>query len=110
MRGKIPRIRPFIAIPKKEVALYAALQIRGYDQSRCPYNNESFEKDVKKMLEDFTTRHPATGYALMSLKKNLASACCMHPDTADPCEHCGEPAEGICTCCRIINEVNHGGS
>jgi uncharacterized protein (TIGR00269 family) len=110
VRGKIPRIRPFIAIPKKEVALYAALQIKGYDQSRCPYNNEPFENDVKKMLEDFTTRHPATGYALMSLRKNLAGAYCIHPDTNDSCERCGEPAEGICTSCRIIGEVNHRGS
>jgi uncharacterized protein (TIGR00269 family) len=108
--GKIPRIRPFITIPKKEIALYAALRIRGYDQSWCPYNNEPFEKDVKKMLEDFTTRHPATGYALMSMRKNLAGAYCMHPDLDDFCERCGEPAEGICTSCRIIDEVNHCGS
>jgi uncharacterized protein (TIGR00269 family) len=110
IRGKIPRIRPFVTIPKKEVALYAALHIKGYDQSPCPYNNEPFEKDVQDMLEDFTTRHPATGYALMGLRKNLAGAYCMHPDTTDFCQRCGEPAEGICTNCRIIDEVNHGGS
>jgi uncharacterized protein (TIGR00269 family) len=109
-RGKIPRIRPFIAVPKKEVALYATHHIKGYDQSRCPYNNEPFEKDVKDMLEDFTTRHPATGYALMSLRKNLAGAYCVDPGTTVSCERCGEPAEGICTSCRIIGEVNHRGS
>ena len=73
--GKIPMIRPFITIPKKEVALYATLHARGYDQSRCPYNNKPFEKDVREMLDEFTTRHPATKYALMNLKKNLTSTC-----------------------------------
>jgi uncharacterized protein (TIGR00269 family) len=109
-RGKIPRIRPFISIPKKEVALYAALHIKRYDQSRCPYHNVSFEDDVKEMLEDFTTRHPATGYALMSLKKNLADTFCTHSDTVPSCERCGEPSEGICMNCRIIDEVTAGGS
>jgi uncharacterized protein (TIGR00269 family) len=110
-RGKIPRIRPFISIPKKEVALYAALHIKGYDQSRCPYYNGPFEEeDVKEMLEDFTIRHPATGYALMSLKKNLTDTFCTHSDTVPSCERCGEPSDGICTSCRIIDEVNAGGA
>jgi uncharacterized protein (TIGR00269 family) len=109
-RGKIPRIRPFIAVPKKEVELYAAFQVKGYDQSRCPYNNEPFKKDVKTMLDDFTTRHPATGYALLGLRQNLAGTYCMHPDTGPSCERCGEPSDGICTSCRIIDEVTTGGT
>ncbi len=109
--GKIPRIRPFISIPKKEVGLYAALHIKGYDQSRCPYHNgSSEEEEVKELLEDFTTRHPATGYALMSLKKNLSDIFCTHSDRVPSCERCGEPSEGICMNCRIIDEVTAGGS
>ena len=36
----------------------------------CPYNNNPFEGDVHAMLNEFTVRHPATKYALMSLEKN----------------------------------------
>ena len=107
---KIPRICPFVAVPKKEVALYADLHINGYNQSQCPYHNEPFENDVRTMLDDFTTRHPATGYALLGLRNNLEGTYCMHPDTAHSCERCGRPSDGICMSCRIIDEVIAGGA
>jgi uncharacterized protein (TIGR00269 family) len=102
VRGKIPRIAPFLSIPRNEVALYADLHMNGYDQSRCPYNNKPFEKDVQDMLNEFTIRHPATKYALLSLEKNL---CACVADSVTSCEQCGEPTDGICQSCRIINEV-----
>jgi uncharacterized protein (TIGR00269 family) len=108
--GKIPRIQPFNSVPQKEVALYADLQIKGRDQSRCPYNIKPFEKDVLAMLNEFTIRHPATKYALLSLEKNLAGACVSLADSVDSCQQCGEPTGGICQGCRIINEVTAHGS
>jgi len=108
--GKIPIIRPFITIPKKEVALYASFYAGDYDTSRCPYIGESFEKDVHEMLDDFTARHPATKYALMNLKKNLDSTCITKVGSVHTCERCGEPAEGVCMSCRIIDEVTAHGS
>jgi uncharacterized protein (TIGR00269 family) len=107
--GKIPMIRPFITIPRKEVALYATLNAGGYDKSRCPYNNKPFEKNVREMLDEFTTRHPATKYALMNLKKNLTSTC-TGADVVHSCQQCGEPSYGICMSCRIIDEVTAHGS
>ena len=108
-REKIPRIRPFISVPYKEVALYADYHVKGCDQSRCPYNNKPFEEDVQAMLKEFTIRHPATKYALQSLEKNLAGACVTMADSVPSCEQCGEPTNGICHVCRIINEVTvHG--
>ena len=108
VRGKIPRIQPFLSIPRNEVALYADLHMRGYDQSRCPYNNKPFKKDVQDMLNEFIIRHPATKYALLSLEKNLACACVA--DSVSSCEQCGEPKDGICQSCRIINEVAANGT
>ena len=61
------------------------------------------------MLDEFTIHHPATKYALLSLKKNLARACVSLPDFCSSCERCGEPVVGICQNCRIIDEVTaHG--
>jgi uncharacterized protein (TIGR00269 family) len=108
-RGNIPRIRPFISVPHKEVALYADLHIKGCDQSRCPYHNKPFEEDVQVMLNEFTIRHPATKYALLSLEKNLTGACVSMADSVPTCQQCGEPTDGVCQGCRIINEVTaHG--
>jgi uncharacterized protein (TIGR00269 family) len=108
-RGKIPRIRPFLSVPLKEVALYADLHVKGCDQSRCPYNNKPFEEEMQAVLNEFTIRHPATKYALLSLEKNLAGACVSMADLIPSCQQCGEPTNGICQNCRIINEVTaHG--
>jgi uncharacterized protein (TIGR00269 family) len=109
-KGKIPMIRPFITIPKKEVALYATLQGRGYDISGCPYSNKPFEKDIRKMMDEFAIRHPATKFALMNLEKNLNSICFTNADRVHSCERCGQPADGICMSCRIIDEVTARGS
>jgi uncharacterized protein (TIGR00269 family) len=107
--GKIPKIRPFSSIPKKEVILYAALRAGRYDTSHCPYNNRTFEHDIREMLDEFSTRHPATKYALANLKKNLA-ALCRDADLIPSCQQCGEPSDGLCLSCRIINEVTAHGS
>ena len=109
-RGKIPRIRPFLSVPHKEIALYADYHVKGCDQSRCPYHNTPFEEDVQMMLNEFTIRHPATKYALLSLEKNLAGACVSLADSVPSCQQCGEPTDGICQGCRIINEVTAHGS
>jgi uncharacterized protein (TIGR00269 family) len=107
--GKIPMIRPFISVPKKEVALYATLQDVKYDKSRCPYDIRPFEKDIQDMLDEFSTRHPATKFALANLKENMASTC-TGANVIPSCQHCGEPSEGICMNCRIIDEVTANGS
>ncbi len=107
---KIPVIHPFITIPKKEVALYTALYAGSNDISRCPFTSGPFETDVREMLDNFTLRHPATKYALMNLKKNLERTCFTKVDSVHTCERCGEPAEGICVSCRIIDEVTSHGS
>jgi uncharacterized protein (TIGR00269 family) len=109
-RGKIPRIRPFISVPHKEVALYADLHINGCDRSLCRYNFKPFEKDVQEMLNEFTIRHPATKYAVMNLGKKLAGACVSMADSISSCEKCGESISGICQSCRIINEVTANGT
>ena len=109
-KGKIPRIRPFHSVPHKEVALYADLHIKRCDQSHCPYNNKPFEENVRAMLNEFTIRHPATKYALLSLEKNLAGACVSLADSIPSCEQCGEPADDIYQGCRIVAEVTANGT
>ena len=107
--GKIPLIQPFIAVPKQEIVLYADLFVKEYNRSYCPYTNNHFNEDVNAMLDEFTIHHPATKYALLGLKKNLARACVSLSDFCSFCERCGEPVSGVCQNCRIIDEVTaHG--
>ena len=107
-RGKIHLIRPFISVPHKEVALYADLHVKSCDQSLCPYMCAPFEKDVEALLNEFSIRHPATNYALMSLEKNLGGACVSIADSIPSGVKCGQYTDGICVDCRIISELAHG--
>jgi uncharacterized protein (TIGR00269 family) len=107
---KIPRIRPFISIPQKEVDLYADLHLHGFNLSHNPYKNDPFCGDVETMLNDFTLRHPATKFALANLKKNLAGTCTSFAGLIPLCEKCGEPGDALCQSCRIINEVTADGT
>jgi uncharacterized protein (TIGR00269 family) len=107
---KIPHIRPFISIPQKEVELYADLHLHGFNLSHNPYKNDPFSGDVEIMLDNFSLRHPATKFALASLKKNLAGTCPSIADLIPFCEKCGEPGDILCNSCRIINEVTADGT
>ena len=109
-REKIPRIRPFLSVPRKEAAVYAGLHVKGCEQYLCPYSGTSFEMDAKIMLNEFTVRHPATKYALMSLEKNLAESCSAMAESVSSCSQCGEITDGICGSCRIIAEVTENGT
>jgi uncharacterized protein (TIGR00269 family) len=103
--GKIPLIRPFISVPQKEVEFYADLHVKGCSQSRCPHMHTPFEQDVQDILNEFSIRHPATKYALMSLEKNMAGARGSMADSIPFCERCGKLTDGICVDCAIISEV-----
>jgi tRNA(Ile)-lysidine synthase TilS/MesJ len=109
-RREIPHIRPFISIPQKEVELYAGFHLHGFNLSHNPYKQDPFSGDVETMLNDFSFRHPATKFALASLKKNLAVTCSSIADLVPFCAICGEPGDTPCDRCRIINEVTADGA
>ena len=101
----VPRIRPFASIPCYEVAYYADLHNLKYEQSTCPYVNDTFDENVLALLTNFTIHHPATKYALYNLGKHLNSDCTPMSSAISTCEQCGEPKDGICQSCRIISEI-----
>jgi len=68
----IPRIYPFSGIPLEEIGLYARLQVMGSDSS-CPEDSfVMFRNEVKTILDEYTSRHPATKYAVAGLSRQLA--------------------------------------
>ncbi|MFA7197967.1 MAG: tRNA 2-thiocytidine biosynthesis TtcA family protein [Methanoculleus sp.] len=77
---KIPRIKPLIYIPEREVALYASLHAPGFDLAGCPYTGDPLREDVREILDDYTSRHPATKYSLVNLGEALREALSDVPD------------------------------
>ncbi|WP_332450417.1 tRNA 2-thiocytidine biosynthesis TtcA family protein [Methanoculleus sp.] len=76
----VPWIKPFIYIPEREVALYASLHTPGFDLADCPYAGDPLREDVREILDDYTSRHPATNYSLVNLGKALRKALTDAPD------------------------------
>ena len=67
----VPRISPFSGIPAEEIVLYAQLRGVGSDIARED-PGEMFHNEVKNMLDEYSSRHPATKYAVVNLGHELA--------------------------------------
>ena len=108
VEGLVPRIKPFMYIPEREVALYAFLHVEGFDLAGCPYAADALRGDVRGILDDYTSRHPATKYSLVNLGEALRSPERLSEGGIRICERCGEPCGAICRTCQILDEVRKG--
>ncbi|MDD2472978.1 MULTISPECIES: ATP-binding protein [unclassified Methanoculleus] len=83
----IPWIKPFMYIPECEVALYASLHVEGYDPAGCPCAADALQNDVRELLDDYTSRHPATKYSLVNLGEALREMVETPADEGSEVEH-----------------------
>ncbi len=65
VEGFVPRIKPMIYNPEKEVALYCELKGLPYFRGDCPYANESFRGEVKTFLNDLEMKFPGVKFNLL---------------------------------------------
>jgi len=105
VEGMVPRIKPFMRIPEREVALYAFLHVEGFDLAGCPYAGDALRGDVRGILDDYAYRHPATKYALVNLGESLREPERISGEGFRVCERCGEPCGRICRTCQVLDEM-----
>ncbi|MBN2734616.1 MAG: adenine nucleotide alpha hydrolase family protein [Methanomicrobiaceae archaeon] len=103
--GMIPRIKPFMYLPEREVALYSHMYIEDYEERGCPYSHNALRADVRELLNDYNYRHPATKYALVNLGEGLKEGPGGDETKAGICKVCGEPVFGECGTCRVLKEI-----
>jgi tRNA(Ile)-lysidine synthase TilS/MesJ len=70
---RIPVICPFIAVPSDELARYWEIEGSGIDCSSMTSCHDILLQETCAMLEDFSSRHPATRYALLNVAEELPS-------------------------------------
>ena len=63
---------PFAGIPEAEIELYARLQGVGGDRAPDEHPRTAFDTTVKTLLDEYSSRHPATKYAIAHLGSRLA--------------------------------------
>ncbi|KQC05893.1 MAG: hypothetical protein APR55_05435 [Methanolinea sp. SDB] len=103
--GLVQRIKPFMYIPEREVALYAHLHVEGFLAGSCPYAHNALRADVRNLLNDFAWRHPSTRHSLVRLGEELSSTSIKSGLEPRFCPECGEICGEICRSCQILSEV-----
>jgi len=106
--GIVPRIKPFAAVPEREVALYAILRFGMFKEAGCPYAHNALRADVRGLLNDYGYRHPATKYALKNLGEHLSGICGDGSSELRVCPECGEPCGETCRSCHLVREARGG--
>ncbi len=107
--GLVPRIKPLMDIPEREVALYAFLKKLPFYLGECPYAHESLRGEVKDMLNDFESRHPGTKYSIMRGFDSIVD--CLKEKyrqvPLEKCEVCGEPSiDKVCQGCKLRQRIH----
>jgi tRNA(Ile)-lysidine synthase TilS/MesJ len=70
--GNFRIIRPFMHIPGRELMLYSQLVLKDHGLSMCMPDPEIIgENPLRKMLSDFSGRHPGAPFALVNLWNEL---------------------------------------
>jgi uncharacterized protein (TIGR00269 family) len=100
----IPRIKPLMYIPEKEIATYLMLEGVWTDLPECPYSSHALRREVRAMLSTLEYEYPGTMLRLMENKKIAgqvyASMSCDEP--IRHCTECGDPCSGeLCQLCLL---------
>lgn len=104
--GLIQRIKPFMYIPEREVALYAYLHVEGFLAGSCPYAHNALRADVRNLLNDYAWRHPSTRHSLVRLGEELSSIGTGTGSEPRFCPECGETCGETCRSCQILAEIS----
>ena len=83
--GTVPVLTPFRHIPACEIDLYA--RIHGLEDRDMPATrgNGPLNEDVRRLLGEYTLRHPAAPHAILNLGEMLAAAA--QETDAEPSKH-----------------------
>lgn len=100
----IPRIKPLMYIPEKEIATFLMVQEIWEDLPECPYAIHALRREVRSMLSGIEYRHPGTMLRLMENKKTVEAAF-LGKTIGKPvgiCRECGDPCSGeLCQLCQL---------
>jgi uncharacterized protein (TIGR00269 family) len=107
-QGLIPRAKPLMEIPEREVALYGILKGLFVEQPECPYRHTALRGEVRGILTSLERGHPGTMRRVIEGQAGLSRALRSLPLATQPllaCELCGDPTSGrLCQACRLLQE------
>ncbi len=100
----VPRIRPLMVTPEREVAIYALLRGIELESIECPYARFAFRGHVRKMLNEAEEKYPGTKFKIVRSYFEMEPALRERYSDASglvSCSSCGEPSsQEICAFCQ----------
>ncbi len=108
----VPRIKPLMEMPEKEVALYALLSGIPASFEECPYAGDSFRTDVRDCINRLEEKNPGIKFSILRGYQKLLPFLESHEAGAlRRCATCGEPSSGErCKACLLIEELSRSAS
>ncbi len=112
--GFIPRVKPLIEIPEREIILYAYFSNLPLHTQTCPYAQDAFRNDVRAFLNKMELTRPEVKYNILRINDRLRSVytCLERELDLNTCIVCGEPtAQELCKKCellKILDEIRAG--
>ena len=107
-QGLIPRVKPLMEIPEKEVALYSILKGLFVELPECPHRHTALRGEIRGMLTALERGHPGTMHRGVWGQAGLSRKLQPLPIAARPlrpCELCGDPTSGrLCQACRLLHQ------
>jgi uncharacterized protein (TIGR00269 family) len=101
----VPRIRPLMKTPEKEVAIYALLRGVELDNVDCPYARFAFRGQVRKMLNETEEKYPGTKFRIVNsfLEMEGALRSKFKDSEVSECKSCRQPsANELCQFCKRV--------
>ncbi len=100
--GFVPRIRPLMYVPEKEVALYSMLHNLGVIKE-CPYAHKSLRYFIRKQVNAMEERFPGTKFKLLRSFISLANELSRNASVKlNRCKRCGAlTTSKLCMKCQM---------
>ena len=91
-QGVIPRVKPLMEIPEKEVALYGILKGFFVELPECPYMHSALRGEVRVILTSLEQGHPGTMRRVVEGQARLSPGSRLCPGLREPCMPAGGAA------------------
>ncbi|MBS3067298.1 TIGR00269 family protein [Candidatus Micrarchaeota archaeon] len=108
----VPRIRPLMRTPEKEVAVYALTSGIEIDFQECPYARHAFRAHVREQLNETEEKYTGTKFKIVNsffaMEKALRKGLAEDGEKLEMkyCKQCKEPsANEICVFCGMIEKL-----
>lgn len=109
----VPRIKPLLRTPEKEVVQYALIKKLPFQTKGCPGMRVAFRHRIRKMLNSLEERYPGTKFRILnsflSMEKLMRNGLGKEKLKIGKCKTCKEPSSiPTCMFCKMKKEIEGG--